>query len=115
MFVPRREIRQDGGRCKLVCFVPIINQLLPPSVRGVGDVGGLVRSWEWRIAENKGLGEKAAENEMHGILPLKKVPFVVQLVIAIFNGVPHQGHSERLNKDLRSEKMRSFRLLKMIV
>ena len=85
IFVPRREIRQDGSRGKLVCFVPIVNQLLPPSVRRVGDVGGLVRSWEWRIAENKRLGEKTAKDGMHGILPLKKVPFVVQLVIVGFN------------------------------
>ena len=88
MFVLRREIRQDGGRCKLVCFVPIINPLLPPSICRVGNVGGLVRSWEWWIAENKRLGEKAAENGMHGILPLKKVPFEVQLVIAIFTMSP---------------------------
>ena len=101
MFVPQRKIRQDGGCRKLVRFVPIINQLLPPSVCRVGNAGGLVRSWEWRSAEDKRLGEKAAEHGMHGILPLKKVPFVVQLVIAIFNGVSHQGHSEKLNKDYR--------------
>ena len=108
MFVPRRKIRQDGGRCKLVYFVPIINQLLSPSVCRVGDVGGLVRSWDWRSAEDKRLGEKAAKHGMHDILPLKKVPFVVQLVIAIFNGVSHQGHSEKLGKDLQSVKMRCF-------
>ena len=104
MFVPRREIRQDGSRCKLVCFVLIVDSLLPPSVRRVGDVGGLVRSWEWRSAE-----------DMHGILPLKKVPFVVQLVIAISKGVSHQGHSKKLNEDLQSVKMCSFGLLKMRV
>ena len=92
MFVPRREICQDGSRCELVRFVLIVDQLLPPSVRRVGDVCGLVRLWEWRIAENKRFGEKAAKDGMHGISPLKKVPFVVQLVIAIFHGVSHQGH-----------------------
>ena len=65
---------------------------MPRSVRRVGNVGGLVRLWEWRIAENKSFEEKAAENGMHGILPLEKVPFVVQLVIAIFHRVSHQGH-----------------------
>ena len=85
MFVPRRKIRQDGDCRKLVFLVSIINQLLPPSVRRVGDVGGLVRSWDWRSAEDKILGEKAAKHGMHGVLPLKTVPFVVQLGIAIFS------------------------------
>ena len=71
--------------------------------------------WEWRSAEDKRLGEDAAEHGMHGVLPLKKVFFVVQLVITIFNGVPRQVHSGSLNEDLRSVKMRSFILLKMIV
>ena len=115
MFVPRRKIRQDGGRRKLVCFVLIINQLLPPSVCRVGDVGKHVRSWEWRSVEDKRHGEKAAKHEMHGVLPLKKVPSVVQLVIGIFNGVSHQGISQKLKEYLRSVEMRSFRLLKMRV
>ena len=110
MFVPRRKIRQDGGCCKLVCFVPIINQLLPPSVCRVDNVDGHIRSWEWTSSEDKRLGEEAAEHGMHGVLPLKEVSFVMQLVIAIFNGVPNQVHSGRLNKDIRSVKMRSFRL-----
>ena len=115
MFVPQRKIRQDGGCCKLVFLVPITSQILPPSVGRVGDVGGLVRSWEWRSAEDKRLGVMAAEHGMHGVLPLKKVPFVVKLVIAISNGVSHQGISEKLNEDLWSVKMHSFRFLKMRV
>ena len=112
MLVTQREIREDSSRCELVCCVPVVDELLPPSVCWVGDVGRLVRSWEWRIAENKSFGEKAAENGMHGILLLEKVPFVVQLVIAIFHEVSHQGYSEKLNENLRSVKMRSFRLFK---
>ena len=70
MFVSRREICQDGSRCELVRFVPIVDQLLPPSARRVGDVDRLGQSWEWRITKNKRLGEKAAKDGMHGILPL---------------------------------------------
>ena len=112
MFVPRREICQDGSRCELVYFVPIVDQLQPPSVCRVGDVDGLVRSWEWRITENKRLGDKAAKDGMHGILPLKKVPFVVQLVIAIFHGVSHQGHLEKLNEDFTECKTAVFQTFK---
>ena len=112
MFVPREKIRQDDGRCKLVCFIPIINQLLPPSVRRVDDVGRHVRSWEWRSAEDKRLREKAAEHGMHGILPLKEVPFVVQLVIAIFHGVSHQGHSQKRNEDFTEGKNAFFHTFK---
>ena len=84
----------DSSRGELVGFVPVVDQLLLPSVCRVDDVGKLVRSWEWRIAKNRSFGEKAAKNGMHGILPLEKVPFVVQLVIAIFHRVSRQGHKK---------------------
>ena len=93
----------------------IIDQLLLPSVCRVGNVGGLVQSWEWGSVENKGLNKEAAEHRVHGILPLKEGILVEQLVIAIFNGVPHQVDSGRQDENLRRVKMRSFGLLKMIV
>ena len=74
------------------------------SVGRVGDI---------RSAKDKRLGEEAAEHGMHGVLPLKEVSFVVHLVIAISNGVPHEVHSGKLNEDLRSVIMRSFGLVKM--
>ena len=70
MLVTRREIRQDSSRGELVGFVPVVDQLLFPSVCRVGDVDRIVRSWEWRITENESFGEEAAQNGMHGILPL---------------------------------------------
>ena len=66
MFVPRREVCQDKGCREIVCLIPIVDELLPPSVCRVGDVDGLVRSWEWRITKNKGLDEKVAEHGMQG-------------------------------------------------
>ena len=92
MFLPQSKICQDGDCRKLVCLVPIINQLLLPCVCRVGDVGGHARSWEWRSAEDKRLGKEAAEHGMHGVLPLKEVSIVARLVIAIFDGVPLQVH-----------------------
>ena len=50
MLVTRREVCQDG------CFVPVVDQLLPTSIRRIGNVGWLIWAWEWRIIEDEGLG-----------------------------------------------------------
>ena len=64
------------------------------------------------LPKNKRLGEKAAENEMHGILPLEKVPFVVKLVHAFFHRVSHKGRSEKAKRIFTECKNAFFQTFK---
>ena len=110
MLVTRRAVCQDGGCRELVRFVLVVDHLLPPSDLRIGNVGWLIRAWEWRSSEDEGLGKEAEEDGVHGILPLQEVTLVEKLIVGIFYQVPYQISSGRYGEILQRVRTHSFRL-----